>query len=82
MTSHDIKTIDKKIEKTRFRGEPVVVVSLEDWKKIEDLMEDEEARNSALFQKSIKESRKEIKLGNVFTFNPKTGRFKKGNAKK
>ncbi|HBT81449.1 hypothetical protein A2757_02855 [Candidatus Giovannonibacteria bacterium RIFCSPHIGHO2_01_FULL_48_47] len=62
MAHRNLATIDKKIEKTRFRGEPVVVIPLEDWRKLEDLMEDTEMRNSNILPKEIIKARKEKKL--------------------
>ena len=62
MTYRDLATIEKKIEKTRFRGEPVVIIPLDDWKKLEDLMEDTEMRKSNTLPKEIAKARKEKKL--------------------
>lgn len=69
--------LNRKIEKTHFKGEPVVIVSLKDWKKLELLMEEEEMRNSLSFQKAVKEGRRDIAHGKLFELDFKTGRFKK-----
>jgi len=77
MTLREIQNIDKKIEKSRFKGKPMVMIPMEDWKKLEELMEDEEMRNSASLRIAIEEGVRDIKSGKVFSFDTKTGRFKK-----
>ena len=77
MTYRDIQTIEKHAEKTRFRNEPVVLVPLKDWSKIEELLEDAEMAQSAVYAKSIKQSRLQIKNGGVYALNLDTGKFKK-----
>jgi len=77
MTLREIQNIDKKIEKSRFKGKPMVMIPMEDWKKLEELMEDEEMRNSVALRTAIEEGVHDIKSGKVFSFDTKTGRFKK-----
>jgi len=77
MTYRDITIIEKNTETTRFRGEPVVILPLENWKKIEDMMEEFEMNRSLKYKRSIKSSRFEIKKGLVYEFDSKTGAFAK-----
>lgn len=81
MTYRDIATIEKSTETGRFRGEPVVILPLENWKKIEDMMEEFEMNRSLRFKHSIKSSRSEIKKGLMYGFDSKTGAFAKVRAK-
>jgi len=72
MTYRDIQTIEKHAEKTRFRNEPVVLVPLKDWSKIEELLEDLEdieMAHSAVYAKSIKQSRLQIKNVDVYALD-------------
>ena len=77
MTLIEIQNIDKKIEKSRFKGKPIVMIPMEDWKKLEELIEDEEMRNSIALRATIEEGIRDVKSGKVFSFDTKTGRFKK-----
>jgi hypothetical protein len=77
MTYRDIATIEKSTETTRFRGEPVVILPLQSWKKVEEMMEEFEMSQSLKFKRSIKSSRNEIKKGLAYGFNVKTGAFSK-----
>lgn len=83
MTYNDIQTIEKHAERTRFQNEPVVLVPLKDWAKIEELLEDAEMGQSVAYAQSIKKSRDEIKKGNIYALDLKTGKFNKsGKSKK
>ncbi|MDO8569876.1 MAG: hypothetical protein Q7R89_03865 [bacterium] len=77
MTLREMQNIDKRVEKSHFKGKPMVMIPMEDWKKLEELMEDEEMRNSVTLRTAIEEGMRDIKLGRVFSFDTKTGRFKK-----
>ena len=81
MTYHNITTIEKSVETTRFRGEPMVMLPLQSWKKIEDIMEEFEMHQSLRFKRTIKKSRIEIKKGLVYEFDATTGMFAKGKSK-
>lgn len=77
MTYKDLQTIKKNTEKTRFRNEPVVLVPLKDWAKIEDLLENAEMEQSTAYTQSIKKSRDEIKTSYFYALDLKTGKFNK-----
>ena len=81
MTYRDITTIEKNVETTRFRGEPVVILPLQSWKKIEDIMEEFEMSRSLRFKRAIQKSRLEIKKGAVYEFDVKTGVFARVKSK-
>lgn len=77
MTYQDIQTIEKHAEKTHFRNEPVVLVPLKDWSKIEELLEDAEMAHSVIYAKSIRQSRIQIKKGEVYALDLNAGKFRK-----
>ncbi len=81
MTYRDITIIEKSKETTHFRGAPVVILPLQSWKKIEEMMEEFEMSRSLEFKRSIKNSRNEIKKGLSYEFDVKTGAFSKIRAK-
>ena len=81
MIYNDIAIIEKNTETARFRGEPVVILPLQSWKKIEDMMEEFEMNRSLRFKRSIKSSRSEMKKGLVYVFDSKTGAFAKMRTK-
>ncbi len=81
MTYRDIATIEKSTKTTHFRGAPVVILPLESWRKIEDMIEEFEMSRSSKFKRSIKSSRNEIKKGLSYEFDVKTGAFSKVRAR-
>jgi len=68
------KTKIQKIGKT-----PVVVLPLDVWQKLESALEEYQTISSLSYLKSIKESRKQIKVRKLYEFNIRTGKFKKIN---
>jgi len=81
MTYRDIAIIEKSTETTHFRGVPVVILPLQSWKKIEEIMEEFEMSRSLKFKCSLKSSRNEIKKGLSYEFDVKTGVFSKVSVK-
>lgn len=63
------KATTQKIGKT-----PVVVLSVKDWQKINDMLEDFEMMKSENYRKNIAKSRASK---NLYEFNPNHGTFKK-----
>ena len=62
MTLREMQSIDNRIERIRFRSKPVVLVSLEDWNKIEELVEESEMLKSKKLPLEIARARKEKKI--------------------
>lgn len=62
MTFRNIQNIDKRIERIKFRKEPVVLVPLKDWNKIGEFMEESEMLTSKKFRSEVERARKEKKL--------------------
>ncbi|OHB21466.1 MAG: hypothetical protein A2939_02940 [Parcubacteria group bacterium RIFCSPLOWO2_01_FULL_48_18] len=70
----------EKLNKTRPRKigkSPVVVLPLDDWHRVESLLEEYQMSRSHNYRQSIKDSRKQVKPGKVYKFNSKTGVFSK-----
>lgn len=55
-------------QKTKIGKEPVVVVSVEQWKKIEEALEDLAMYLSKKLQHNIRKARSEVRKGRVLTF--------------
>lgn len=55
-------------QKTKIGKEPVVVVPVEQWKKIEDALEDLTMYLSKKLQRNIRRARSEVRKGQVLTF--------------
>ena len=55
---------------------PVVVVPLEAWREMEDIVEEYRMERSPRFLRAIEGARKQIKQGKLYEFNVKTGAFK------
>lgn len=74
-----------KIQKTKIQkiGQaPVVVLPIEDWKALENILEDYEMACSSHYRRSVKVSRQQVGLGKLYEFNPKTGLFKRARRRK
>ncbi len=73
-------TISTILEKTKIQkiGKmPVVVLPLDIWRQLEDILEEYQMSYSPAYIKSIEESRKQIKSGKLYELDIKTGKFKK-----
>lgn len=76
-----LEKIEQNLKITKGK-KPMVLLPLRDWEKIENILEDLEMIRSKNFIRSIREARREYKLGKVFQFNLKTGRLIKSEVKK
>jgi len=65
------------IKHQRLGKEPLVILTLAQWREIEAIIEDYEMMRSLKYRKSIAESRRQIKEGKVHRLDLKTGKFKR-----
>ena len=73
-------TISTILEKTKIQKigkAPVVVLPLDIWRQLENILEEYQMSHSLAYIKSIEESRKQIKSGKLYELDIKTGKFKK-----
>lgn len=77
MTPQQLLTKIEKVKPQKIGKEPVVVLPLADWRKIEAMLEDYEMSRSLDYRRSIEESRAQAKLDKLHEFDLKTGAFKK-----
>lgn len=56
---------------------PVVVLPLEEWKQLEQVLEEYQMQGSKTYRRSIEVARKQIKYGPLYSFDLKTGILKK-----
>ena len=56
---------------------PVVVLSLEDWGKIELVLEEYQMSHSKKYRRSIADSRRQVRNGKLYELDLHSGEFKK-----
>jgi PHD/YefM family antitoxin component YafN of YafNO toxin-antitoxin module len=62
-------TLGAKIQTAKIGKEPLVLVPLSLWRKLEDILEDQEALASARYVRRIRTARRDIAAGNsVYRF--------------
>lgn len=71
------QTLLKKIHVQKIGKTPVVVLPLNVWQELEVMLEEYQASHSLNYIRSIKEARRQIRMGKLYEFDIKTGKFKK-----
>jgi len=78
--SQIVETTNK--TKTQIGKKPVVVIPLREWRVIEDVLEDYEAKISMNYRASIEQARNQIKTKKIYSFDFTTGKTNRITMKK
>ena len=66
----------KEVKHQKLGKLPVVILPLAQWQEVEAILEEYEMMSSSSYRKSIAESRRQIKQGEGYRLDLKTGKFR------